>query len=108
MNGTSHNKEDIPQIESVLGAALRPVEPRSAFISGLRTRLVNEAHTSKPGLNTFHYLLLMMVGVITSILLILTGARAIIGVIGAMSILRLLGDQAKQKNEFSVSRAPGR
>ena len=108
MNRKSREKDEFPKLESVLGTALRPVMPRSAFISGLRTQLVSEAGTKKPELANFHLFLLLMVGITTSILLILAGVRAIIGVIGAMSILKLVGDQANQKNALSASEASGR
>jgi hypothetical protein len=104
----SRASDEFPELESVLGATLRPVAPRSTFISGLRTQLVSEAQTRKPVLANFHLFLLMMVGITSSILLILAGVRAIIGIIGAMNILRLVGDQANQKNALSASQSPGR
>lgn len=96
-------EEDFPHLESALGTALRPVSPRSDFINGLRSRLISESKNTRPGLSNFQFFLLMMVGVATSILVILQGTRMIIGIISAVSLLRVVGNQVRQKNAQMIS-----
>jgi len=88
---------DFPTIETYLGSALRPIQPRDTFVAGLRSRLVTQALTRRVGLSTLQYILLALIGVSSTVLLILSGARAIAGVLGVLGLLRLSYTQTKKK-----------
>ena len=110
MKRTAHYKSkghefDFPTIESYLGSALRPIQPRATFVNGLKSKLTTEALTRKVGLSTLQYLLIILVGISSTILIILSGTRAIVGVLGALGLLRLASSQQKEKNQVSVSPA---
>ena len=80
---------DFPSIETYLGSALKPIQPRAVFVSGLKSRLETEARTRRVGLSFAQYALIAVIGIASSLLLLATGARAIATIIGALGLLRL-------------------
>jgi len=96
---------DFPSIETYLGTTLRPIQPRVTFITGLKSKLVNEALARRPGLSWLQFILVVIIGISSTILLIFTGARAIAAVLGAVSLLRLTSSQVQKKSSATIARA---
>jgi hypothetical protein len=88
---------DFPSIESFLGSALKPIQPRAIFVTGLRSKLVTEARSRPAGLTLPQFLILVAIGIGSSILLVLTGTRAIIAVLGVLGFIRLSSGQHQKK-----------
>jgi len=88
---------DFPSIETYLGSALKPIQPRAVFVSGLRSRLETEARTRRVGLSLAQYALIAAIGVASSLLLLATGARAIAAIIGVFGLLRLSSGRTHSK-----------
>jgi len=97
---------DFPSIETYLGSALRPIQPRATFVAGLKSKLETEALTRRPGLSLLQMMLIAAIGISSSILLILTGVRAVVAVLGALSLLRLTSGSEYKKNSVRIIPAP--
>jgi hypothetical protein len=97
---------DFPSIESYLGSALKPIQPRAVFVTGLKSKLVTEAQARRAGLSLLQYLILAAIGIASSILLVMTGARAVAAMLGALSLLRLNSGQTHKKNPVTLAPAP--
>jgi hypothetical protein len=98
---------DFPSIETYLGSALRPIQPREIFVTGLKSKLKTEALTRRPGLSLSQFVLVAVIGISSSILLVFTGVRALVAILGALSLLRLVATPAHKK-EGSVTIVPAR
>jgi hypothetical protein len=97
---------DFPSIETYLGSALRPIQPRATFVTGLKSKLEIEALTRRPGLSLLQFILVTMIGISSSLLLISTGVRVIIAVLGVLGLLRLTSARARKKDSYTVVPAP--
>jgi hypothetical protein len=93
---------DFSLIESYLGSALKPIQPRPVFVTGLRSKLATESRSRQAGLTILQYLILAAVGIGSGILLILTGARAIVAILGVLSVLRLNSGQTQKKPNITI------
>ncbi len=96
---------DFPSIETYLGSTLRPIQPRANFVTSLRSRLEVETRTKHVGLSMVQYLILALIALASTALLVLTGARAIAALIGALGVLRLAKGQAQKKDPSSMAPA---
>ena len=97
---------DFPSIETYLGSALRPIQPRATFVTGLKSKLKTEALTRRPGLSLLQFLIIAVIGISSSILLVFTGVRAVAAVLGVLGLLRLASGPVKQKGlDYDVPRA---
>lgn len=103
--GSKGAEIDFPYIETYLGSALRPIQPRMTFVTGLKSKLETEARAKRAGLSLFQYLVLAVIGIASTVLLVFTGARAVAAVLGALSLLRLASGQANKKNPVTMSPA---
>jgi hypothetical protein len=97
---------DFPSIESYLGLALQPIQPRATFVTGLKSKLETEALTRRPGLSLLQYIIIALIGISSSLLLIMTGVRALAAILGAFSLLRLISSQTHKKNSVTIAPAP--
>jgi hypothetical protein len=97
---------DFPFIETYLGSALRPIQPRATFVRGLKSRLETEALQRRPGLSLLQYILVAVIGISSSILLVFTGMRAVAAVLAALSLLRLTNGPAHKKDSITIAPAP--
>ena len=97
---------DFPSIESYLGLALQPIQPRATFVTGLKSKLETEALTRRPGLSLLQYMIIALIGISSSLLLIMTGVRALAAILGAFSLLRLASSQVHKKNTVTIAPAP--
>ena len=83
--------QEFVELEVNLDNALIPVKPRSAFVSGLQGRLLSLPEPQLPAMpSAIQYLLLGFVGVLGGVLIILTGIRATLTLLGAIGILSQL------------------
>jgi predicted cation transporter len=76
------------------------------FVTGLKSKLVTEALTRRPGLSLLQFILVVVIGISSTILLIFTGARAVAAVLGALSLLRLTSGSMQKKNLVITARMP--
>ncbi|MBN2500073.1 MAG: hypothetical protein JXB38_04840 [Anaerolineales bacterium] len=87
-------------LEVLLESTLKPIAPNSEFINDLRYRLLGQTEEKKVlGMpeNTFH-LVLLVVGMLASgAVLILTGIRAIIAILGSLGLLQQYRKTLKDK-----------
>ena len=97
---------DFPFIETYLGSALRPIQPRVTFVRGLKSKLETEALTRRPGLSLLQFILVAVIGISSSILLVFTGMRAVAVVLAALSLLRLTSGPARKKDSVTAAPAP--
>jgi hypothetical protein len=107
VNNRSKGAEiDFPSIENYLGSALRPIQPRPTFVTGLKSKLKTEALTKRPGLSLPQILLIAAIGISSSILLVFTGVRAVAAVLGVLGVLRLASGSDHKKDSVTVAPAP--
>ena len=111
MRRTANNRSkgveiDFPSIETYLDTTLQPIQPRSTFVTGLKSKLKTEALTRRPGLSLLQFILVAIIGISSSILLVFTGVRAVAAVLAALGLLRLLSSPAHKKDR--VTFAPAR
>jgi hypothetical protein len=67
---------EVKRMEGILQAALYPVEPSAAFVLELKDRLQNSDPQMEPGTEWLRFLVFGGAGLITSLVLIITGIRA--------------------------------
>jgi hypothetical protein len=107
INNRSKGAEiDFPSIETYLGSALRPIQPRETFVTGLKSKLKTEALTRRPGLSLLQILLIAAIGISSSILLVFSGVRAVAAVLGVIGILRLASGPDGKKESVTIAPAP--
>ena len=79
---------DLEQLESYLQSTLITVEPRPAFVQGLKLRLL-EAPLDEPlAGGTFSYALLAMAGIVSGVVILATSIRATVTILGAFGLIR--------------------
>ena len=95
--GRSKNIEDesFQELEYYLRTILRPVEPKADFVADLGARLAHE-----PGKESYlpfklQYALLAVAGLISSTIIVITGIRATLTLLGAMGLMRHIKGQAQ-------------
>ena len=82
---------DFADLEDYLDEALIPVEPSAAFVSGLKGRLLSVPEPQLPSMPlSLQYTLLGALGLFSGILIIVTGIRATVTLLGALGILSQL------------------
>jgi hypothetical protein len=98
------NPYDVNSLEALLEKTLVPVQPRQTFISNLHQKLTNpEARKSSP--SPLQLFLLGAAGVATSVLLVVTGIRATVTLLGALGVLRQMKEQVNP-NEVTPLSSP--
>jgi hypothetical protein len=105
-NGSKGAEMDFPSIETYLGSALRPIQPRATFVTGLKSKLKTEALTKRPGLSLLQILIIGGIGVSSSVLLVFTGVRAVVAVLGVIGVLRLASGSDHKNDSVTIAPAP--
>lgn len=82
--GTIKLDPDLAGLETYLEATLISVPPRAAFVMDLKKRLLEPASEERSSRNKLQYLILAVAGVVTSILLVITGVRATSALLGSL------------------------
>lgn len=85
--------KELSELESFLTRVYRPVTPRPDFVSGLRAKLVSLPEKNRLTPKVFKYTVLGIAGVLSSVILIVTGIRATMTIIGTVSLLRQIRNQ---------------
>lgn len=90
-------------LESLLEASLKPVTPRQEFVQDLRARLVSGIEHKVLGmpLRTFQNVLLAVGAVASGGILLFTGLRAVISLLGAIGLVRRYNQQAAERRGTS-------
>jgi hypothetical protein len=80
-------KPGVGNMERYLQTSFHPVTPRPDFVTDLKTRLSQESKRFSSRSTVLQYVLLSLAGVVTSVLLIFAGMRAVITLLGVLGIL---------------------
>ena len=85
---SAFDQEEIGRMEEVMQESLVLVKPHPAFISKLKERILSAPEPSVPSkAPVLQYALFGFVGIFSSILIIVTGIRAMITLLGALGII---------------------
>lgn len=104
----SEDLEDLAAIESYLRSLMEPVAPRAQFIKNLRARLFGRATHDETGLEVDfapNYVLIAGAGILSSVLILITGIRALITLKGTIGTLRRVKTQVAQKQSAPITPA---
>lgn len=83
--------EDLIGLEEYLDESLLPVKPRQAFVAGLGSRLMTEPELQLPSISpVLQYTLLGALGFFSGVIIIMTGIRATITLLGTLGLLSQL------------------
>jgi len=92
-------REDVNEMEHLLKTTLQPVTPRSEYARKLRYRLLDH---SVPTVEIYpkgriHAAILIVVGILSGLILLLTNGRAIISILSSLGILNYFKRQSELK-----------
>jgi hypothetical protein len=83
--------EALAGLEDYLEESLLPVRPRQAFVAGLKNRLIMAPEPQLPSIPpVLQFTLLGALGIFSGLLIIITGIRATITLLGALGLLSQL------------------
>jgi hypothetical protein len=97
-------KPGVGNMERYLQTSFRPVAPRPDFVTDLKTRLAVESRRFRSRSTVLQYVLLSLAGVVTSVLLIFAGVRAVITLLGILGILHQM--RTHQMNSAGSEKRP--
>lgn len=89
--------DELKELEDYLEIALQPVEPRPGFIADLRARLEGAPAPQRQWPAALRYSLLAAAGLVSSMIILVTGIRAAITILGALGVLGHIRSQIQQK-----------
>jgi hypothetical protein len=92
-----YNRYQIADLEAYLQSTLHPVNPRPAFVTGLKSRLAQITPVARSTPKTLQYAIIGVAGAATAAVLVISGVRAAVTIIGALGLMFHLTDQARQK-----------
>jgi hypothetical protein len=87
------------ELETYLKKTLTPVEPRPIFVSYLRTRLGRIKIVRRTISKGMKFLLITLAGIASGAIVIITSARLILLIIGALGLIREIKFRAEQKSD---------
>jgi hypothetical protein len=90
------DEREISRLELYLDAALHPIQPRSSFVTDLKTRLQQEPIPVSNSNQVVQYAILGLAGVVSGLIIFVTGLRATVTLLGAIGILRHAKSRGKQ------------
>jgi len=96
------SEEDILGIEDYLYSALYPVNPSSTFVQSLRSRLMDAPEPVNRSKEIMQYSLLGLAGVLSGIIIIVTGIRATVTILGALGLLRQARNRSNRQRPAPV------
>jgi hypothetical protein len=104
------NRLELNYLERYLDRTLQPVIPRAEFVDTLRDKLNRvELQAEEDILNkeprALHYALLGGAGILSSLLLLITGIRAVVTLIGAIGALKQMRQHLEVKPSVTTSTA---
>ncbi|HZD56321.1 MAG TPA: hypothetical protein VE136_06345 [Anaerolineales bacterium] len=94
------NDHELARFESLLETYLQPVTPRADFVRELHRRLLDVSRPSVkiPGENHIRYGLIAAASLAGSLLVVATGIRALLTVLGALGIIHFVKQQVGEKS----------
>jgi hypothetical protein len=94
--------DELEEMEDYLESALQPVEPRPGFIADLRARLETAPVPQRQWPKVLRYSLVAAAGVVSSAIIVITGIRAALTILGALGALKHVRSQMQQKGAAAV------
>lgn len=88
--------DELSGIESYLQNLLKPVTPRPKFVSGLGERLLQTPIPPARWVTFLGYTALISAGLISGAIILATGVRAVLAVIGALGVAHQIKEQKYQ------------
>jgi Flp pilus assembly protein TadB len=92
-------------LESKLEAAMQPVQARKDYLEDLRSKLVNQSEKRFLGMRikSPEFILAIAGGALSVIVLLVTGARAVIALLGTLGILQQVSKQVNENPPSPMS-----
>jgi hypothetical protein len=84
-------------LEAYLQASLMPVSPRPEFIDGLRVRLNNAPIPKSTAPVVIQFGILAAAGMISGLILLVAGLRALVTILGTLGLLRHARGQRQEQ-----------
>jgi len=95
--------EELMSVERYLDRQLTPVKPRPEFVERLGGQLAS-AKLEKKGLSPIvQYAILGAAGVFSGLIILVTGIRATVTILGALGALRLIKQHSAQKSASTTA-----
>ena len=86
------SKDHIAVLEEQLSGILKPIKPRQEFVKGLRQRIDVIHRPSLVGkLTFFQFLLVVLAGVFSAVILVVMGTRALLSLFSNLGVLETTG-----------------
>ena len=100
MKKTRMSDQEITDLEMLLENYLQPVTPRADFVRQLQKRLLDVSRPTVkiPGKNYLRYGLIAGASLAGSLLVVTTGIRAVLAVLGALGIIHFVKQQVDEKS----------
>ena len=103
---SSETDQDVAELEIYLQSSLYPVQPRPVFINTLKKQLLTKpldgiCFDNQESADMLNYFLLAVAGVVSGMVLVAAGARAVLTVLATFGILRNIKVQNRQKRSVS-------
>ena len=104
MNGNKMKEfeYDLPLIETYLNTALRPVKPRSGFVDSLSERLDSTKLPRFTPKELIKYSFIGLIGFLSSVIILVTGIRAVMTLIGMISSLEKIKSPIQEDKSRSI------
>lgn len=98
---------ELDHLEGYLGHTLYPVTPRAEFVGALRDKLSRVELQAEEDIlekepRALHLALLGGAGILSSMLLVITGVRAVLALIGAIGALKQMRQQLATKPQVTA------
>lgn len=82
------NADDLHTVEAYLFKTLHPVTPRADFVTSLREKIIQNPMPKKNTLSPWESAIFIAAGVLSSIIIIVTGVRATLTLIDSLRVLK--------------------
>jgi anti-sigma-K factor RskA len=105
INRFRKQNSNLQEIEAHLEKTFQPVEPRPAYVSSLKSRLLAAQADKASSPAWLKYSLWGLAGLVSSVVVVVAGVRAAILLLSALGVLRYAQDRAQQEPAPSVRTA---
>jgi hypothetical protein len=101
------NLRELNNLEGYLDRAMQPVTPRAEFVDALRDKLTRVEIKAEDDIlekepRALHMALLGGAGILSSLLLVITGVRAVVALIGAIGALKQMRQRLEVKTPVTA------
>ena len=97
---------ELSDLEAYLEATFQPVKPRPGFVSILREKLLVIPIPVRSSLALFRYALLGIAGLVSSLIILVTGIRATVTVLGTLGILHHIRGEIQKRQTAQIQSTP--